>query len=120
MSTLNKFSVTLKTDAGKQKINIWSLSKDEAIKKVLNTENAPIESVLKCEIVKPTIYDIKRRTSETGSYFFSSKTMKFFKQKLSDFKVIRISEDSFEIYAHHEHGRTERIFNPYTNKLIIK
>ena len=117
MNILNKFSVTLKTATNKHKINVWALTKEDAINKTINAENAPIESVLKCEIVKPTIYDIKRRTSETEPYFFSSKTMKFFKQKLSDFKVIRISSDSFEIYAPQEYGRTERIFNPYTNEL---
>ena len=34
-----------------------------------------------------TIYEIKRRTKETSPYYFDKKTMRFFGQRLKDFKV---------------------------------
>jgi hypothetical protein len=70
-----------------------------------------------------TISEIKRRTSETSPYFFDAKTMKFFNQKMSDFKVRKLENGKYEIYAPIKDsngksmGVTKRIFNPETNKL---
>lgn len=65
-----------------------------------------------------TIADIKRLTSESSPYFFSSKTLRFFKQRVSDFKVVVQDEfNRYYIYAKHQHGLTERYFNPQTNEL---
>lgn len=71
---------------------------------------------------KPTIYEIKRATYETSPYFFSRKTLKFWGQKLSDFKVYRTEiEHEFLIEAG---GRapfkTRRIYNSLTHTLEIK
>jgi antirestriction protein len=72
---------------------------------------------------KITISEIKRRTSETSPYFFDKKTMKFFNQKMSDFKVRKLENGKFEIYAPIKDsygksmGVTKRIFNPETNEL---
>jgi len=70
-----------------------------------------------------TISEIKRRTSETSPYFFDAKTMKFFNQKMSDFKVRKLENGKYEIYAPRKDyngksmGVTKRIFNPETNEL---
>lgn len=72
---------------------------------------------------KITISEIKRRTSETSPYFFDKKTMKFFNQKMSDFKVRKLENGKFEIYAPIKDsygklmGETKRVFNPETNEL---
>jgi len=46
-----------------------------------------------------TIYDIKRMTSETESYFFAKKTLKFFGQTMKSFKVYKIDEENYLITA---------------------
>jgi hypothetical protein len=69
-----------------------------------------------------TIYEIKRRVEETEPYFFNTKSLKFFGQTLRSFSVRKAGErfyisapmkDSSERIV----GRTERFFNPATNKL---
>lgn len=69
-----------------------------------------------------TIYDIKRRTAETSPYFFSSKTMKFFGQRLSDFSVYKRTDGKYDVVApSYQNGKlmgyTKRVFNPKTNEL---
>ncbi len=49
--------------------------------------------------VKPTIYEIKRMTFDKLPYFFDKNTMKFYGQRLSDFKVIRSPKGKIYIYA---------------------
>lgn len=69
---------------------------------------------------KLSIYDIKRLTSETEPYFFSHSTMKFFKQTLKDFRVIRLfKEGKYLIIANNKLTGfyTQRKFNPNNNKL---
>ena len=41
----------------------------------------------KCLIKKPTLAEIKRHNTDAGYYFFSRSTMKFWKDRMSDFKV---------------------------------
>jgi len=64
-----------------------------------------------------TIYDIKRLTSETSPYFFSKNTMKFFGQRMSDFKVYKQEDGRYLILAENRHGETKRFFNPLNNEL---
>jgi hypothetical protein len=66
-----------------------------------------------------TISDIKRLSHEHSPYFFDRKTMKFFGQRMSDFKVQKLSNGKYRIYAKRGKGGgiTERIFNPLTNEL---
>ena len=61
---------------------------------------------------KPTVYEIKRWTCEDSPYFFSRNTMRFFKQKLSDFKIERTDEpNKFLVSARSLGGNTtERYF----------
>jgi hypothetical protein len=66
---------------------------------------------------KLTIYDIKRLTSGTSPYFFSRQSMKFFKQRMSDFHVIKQEDGRYYIYALSEGHKTERWFNPVNNEL---
>jgi hypothetical protein len=71
---------------------------------------------------KPTIYDIARLTSETSPHFFSRETMKFFNQRMSDFKVYKQDDGRYLITAPvikggKEVSRTKRYFNPETNEL---
>ena len=71
---------------------------------------------------KPTIYEIAELTSETSPSFFSKKNMKFFGQKMSSFKVYKQDDGRYLITAPviingKEVSRTQRYFNPETNKL---
>jgi hypothetical protein len=71
-----------------------------------------------------TIYDIKRLTSDTEPYFFSPKTMKFFGQRLSDYKVYKRKDGKYDIIAPSYWngklmGYTKRTFNPKTRRLEL-
>lgn len=69
-------------------------------------------------MVKLTIYDIKRLTENTAPMFFDRKTLKFFGQKMKDFKVYKLEDGKYQICAPRLHGGyTQRIFNPETNIL---
>lgn len=69
-----------------------------------------------------TIYEIKRKVEEKGSFYFSRGSMKFFNQKLKDFKVKKEGE-KFKISAPMKDwngkivGHSEALFNPKTNEL---
>jgi hypothetical protein len=70
-----------------------------------------------------TIYEIKQRVSN-APYFFSRQSMKFFNQTLKDFKVRKLENGNFYLFAPMYDNRgqfvgtTEREFNPITNKFI--
>jgi hypothetical protein len=69
-----------------------------------------------------TIYEIKELTRETSPYFFSKDTLKFFNQKISDFKVYKQEGGKYLITAPSYWdgklmGYTKRLFNPETNEL---
>jgi len=71
-----------------------------------------------------TIYEIKRLTSETSPYFFERKTLEFFGQRMSDYRVYKQKDGRYLITAPIRNqttkkviGHTERMFNPKTNKL---
>lgn len=113
----SKVIVKIKHDNGTAKISVWANSLEDATTKVINSENAPKAAIIYAKVATPTIYDIKRLTEETAPHFFTRKTMKFFNQKLSDFSVTRYGNDKFLISAIRPHGKTERIFNPFTNEL---
>lgn len=49
--------------------------------------------------IKPTISEIKSRTLKKAPYFFSKNTMKFFGQRMSDYKVKRSPKGKIFIYA---------------------
>lgn len=68
-----------------------------------------------------TIYDIKRMTSETESFFFTRKTLKFFGQTMKSFKVYKIDEENYLITAPVYHrdmvvSQTRENFNIVTKK----
>ncbi len=75
-----------------------------------------------------TIYEIKKRTKKTAPYFFSSDTLRFNGQKLTDFKVEKEADGRYKISAPVdpfflgykyliEHKDTVRYFNPKNNVL---
>nr|BAR35661.1 hypothetical protein [uncultured Mediterranean phage uvMED] len=69
-----------------------------------------------------TIYEIKEQTKKTAPHFFSRETMKFFNQRLKDFKVKKLNETEYLIYANSYWngqlmGKTTRIFDTTTNDL---
>lgn len=64
-----------------------------------------------------TIYEIKRLTADKYPHFFSRKTMRFFRQTLKMFKVKKLNEYEYLIYAIRPHGYTEHIFNAKNNSL---
>jgi len=70
-----------------------------------------------------TIYEIKNRVTN-APYFFERKSMKFFNQRLSDFRVKKLPCGNYGIIAPMKDnngrlmGETKRIFNPITNEFI--
>ena len=70
-----------------------------------------------------TIYEIKERTKETSPHFFDKKTLKFFGQRMSSFKVYKTNNERYEVIAPiidnqgKRMGETKRIFNAKTNEL---
>ncbi len=69
-----------------------------------------------------TIYEIKEQTKKTSPYFFSKDTMKFFNQKLTDFKVKKLNDTEYLIYADSYwngvlRGKTMQVFNTITKEL---
>lgn len=109
--------VKLKHDKGSVKIKVYTTSIDEAIDIVCKSEGAPKTAVIYAKVAMLTIYDIKRLSEAKAPYFFTRKTLNFFNQKMSDFSVTRQGNYKFYICARHPHGKTERIFNPFTGEL---
>ena len=69
-----------------------------------------------------TIYEVKERTQETAPYFFSKSSMKFFGQRMKDFKVYKQKDGKYLIVAKSGDNwkgihYTKRMFNPLTNEL---
>ena len=69
-----------------------------------------------------TIHEIKERTQKTAPHFFSRDTMRFFNQTLKDFKVKKLNENEFLIFAPSYWdgklmGNTMRVFDTRTNEL---
>jgi hypothetical protein len=69
-----------------------------------------------------TIYEIKEQTKKTAPHFFSRETMKFFNQRLKDFKVKKLNETQYLIYAPSYWdsklmGNTMRIYDTITKEL---
>lgn len=70
------------------------------------------------------IYDIKRATAETSPYFFTRETLRFFGQRMRDFKVKKQPDGRIKIAAPIIHrgipaGETVRYFNPINNQLEL-
>ena len=69
-----------------------------------------------------TINEIKKRTQKTAPHFFSRDTMRFFNQKLRDFKVKKLNDTEYLVYADsywfgNFMGVTIRVFDTTTNEL---
>jgi len=68
-----------------------------------------------------TIHDIKYRVQDTSPYFFSRDTLRFFGQRMKDFRVYKQADGRYMIRALHgpgkPRGETIRFFNPTTNEL---
>ena len=75
-----------------------------------------------------TIQEIKQRTKKTSPFYFSADTLKFFNQTLEDFKVKKLNETEYLIYAPSYSydaenitgrfmGYSMRIFDAITNDL---
>lgn len=71
-----------------------------------------------------TIHDIVALTKETSPYFFDPKTLKFFGQTVSGFRVkkmdngrYRISQPMKDRFTKRVMGETVRYFNPVNNEL---
>lgn len=74
-----------------------------------------------------TIYEIKRLTADTSPYYFSRKTLRFFGQTMKSFKVSKCIDGRYKISADIRDFQTgkfmaksERFFNPVTNKFENK
>ena len=69
-----------------------------------------------------TIQEIKQRTKTSAPHYFSADTLRFFNQKLTDFKVKKLNETEYLIYAPSYWdgrlmGKSIRIFETITNDL---
>ena len=69
-----------------------------------------------------TIQEIKQRTKDTAPHYFSVKTLSFFNQKLSDFKVKKLNDTEYLIHAPSYWngrlmGKSMQIFDTITNDL---
>lgn len=65
-----------------------------------------------------TLAEIKRKNTESGYFFFSKATMRFFKETMRDWKVIH--RDNGEVVVCRKRGGRdgkERIFNPETGSI---
>ena len=116
-----KVIVKFRHDRGTIKISTWASSIDAAIEQVLRAENAPRSAVIYAKVSQLSIYDIKRihEEKQRPALYFSLKTMRYFGQKVSDFKVKRHGVDKFYISAKSKDGVSERIFDPFTGKLEL-
>lgn len=120
MTIQAKVIVKLKSDGGPVKITTWAQSIEQAIKQACTAENAPETAVIYAKVSPLTISDIKYLTESKESHFFSRSSMRFFGQTMRDFSVTRWGNDKFKIFAPWGKGisgKTERIFNPFTNEL---
>jgi hypothetical protein len=76
-----------------------------------------------------TIYQIKHATRETAPFFFEPKTLKFFGQTVSKFKVRKHPDGRYRIsqpitdYSRNPNGEnmgeTVRFYNPITHELDL-
>lgn len=116
-----KVIVKLKSDSGVIKVTTWAQSIEAAIEAVCSAQNAPKNAVVYAKVAPLTIYDIKQLSESTAPEFFTRRTMRFFRQKMSDFSVTRCGNDKFMISAPFGpgmgNGVTKRIFNPFTKEL---
>ena len=115
-----KVIVCLKHDAGRIKISTYATSLDEAIEKVLKSENASKSAVLYAKVAPMTISDIKNYVVN-APHFFDRSSMRHFGQSMKDFSVSRFGDDSFKISAPSRMsgrvvGTTERIYNAFTRE----
>jgi hypothetical protein len=72
-----------------------------------------------------TIYEIAERTKETAPHFFDGSTLRFFGRTMADFSVEKLPDGTYYISAISKDwygnvmGKTERIFDPETNRLLM-
>ena len=125
---MKQYKITLKHDTGKTRIVTSGDTPEEAVQKVLKSENAPETAVVSVKPHLPTItiYDIKFQLESEGKqiFYFCRKTLKFFKQTLKDFSVQKDAEN-YRYYISAPlpgGGRSERWYYPETNELrhVIK
>lgn len=70
-----------------------------------------------------TIYQIKQATRVTAPHYFERSTMKFFGQRMRDFRVQKQADGRYKIAAQmrgrdgRNMGQSVRFFNPVTNEL---
>jgi hypothetical protein len=67
-----------------------------------------------------TISQIKKLTAETEPYYFARKTMRWWGQRMSDFRVSKCEDGRYLVQAPSKHGMCIRYFNPSNNKLELK
>jgi hypothetical protein len=69
---------------------------------------------------KPSIYEIKRRTSKTAPYFFSRQTLKFWGQTMKSFKVYKTEVPHLFLIEGAKGNapfKTRRVYNSLTQTL---
>ena len=111
----------LQTLHAKQLIGL--LTRGETPKRAIKSPYKPKK--IKAMKTTFTIYDIKRLTAETSPYFFDRKTLKFFGQRMNSFKIYKQADGRYLVTAPiiidgKQTGKTERYFDPITNKLEHK
>ncbi len=68
---------------------------------------------------KWTIYQIRQKNHETGHFFFSKNSMRFFKETISDYGVWHRKdwEGKDRIFIHNKKNGKVREFNPETGEI---
>ena len=124
MSMYLSYILTVKHDHGKARIKITAQSEQAARGMVMAAERCPESAIIHCRAVTPTIYQIKQAMAETLPKYFDRKTLRFFGQTLAAFRVYResdgrylITAPMFDRFTRRQVGRSERYFNPATDKL---
>ncbi len=92
------------------------------VHKEMFDSSLPTIIIIQLNTITMTIQEIKQRTKDTAPHYFSSNTLSFFNQKLSDFKVKKLNDTEYLIHAPSYWngrlmGKSMQIFNSITNDL---
>lgn len=118
------YVLTVKHDQGKARIQVTAQNEQAARRIVMSAEHCPESAIVRCRAITPTIYQIKQATAETSPKYFDRNTLRFFGQTLRAFSVYRqddgrylITAPRFNRFTRRQVGRSERYFNPATDRL---
>jgi hypothetical protein len=120
-----KHIVTLRHDNGTYRLQVFTRDEKTAREMACAIEHCPQSAIVRVRAIKLTIYDIKRAVTERGGRYFSRENMRANGQTLRDFTVGRRGDGRYFISALIRDretgkviGKSEKIFDPVTDKLM--